>query len=58
MKKFLELLGFSTKNKRGHELGCSCAECVAARASREPFEPGTIGHVLQEIEKKRREEAN
>jgi hypothetical protein len=49
VKKFLELLGFPTKNKRGHELGCSCAECVAARSSREPFEPGTVGHVLQEI---------
>ena len=58
MKKFLELLGFPTKNKRGHDLGCTCAECMEARKRREPFEPGTVGHVLQEAMKKRREESN
>jgi hypothetical protein len=58
VKKLLELLGFPTKNKRGHDLGCACAECMADRKSREPFKPGTVGHLLQEIEKKRREESN
>jgi hypothetical protein len=43
MKRLLELLGFRTTNEQGHELGCLCAACMAAREKREPFKPGTVG---------------
>jgi len=50
LKRFLELFGLPTTNKQGHEIGCACEECMAARARArtEPFEPGTVGYVIQE----------
>ena len=56
VKRFLELLGFSATNAQGHEIGCLCEECMAARERREgePFRPGTVGAMIQEVLAKRR----
>jgi len=44
----LERLGLPTTNKRGHEIGCLCADCRRDRADRDgrPPDPGTLGAVL------------
>jgi hypothetical protein len=57
VKRFLELLGLPSTNEQGHELGCACDHCMAARerAQREPPKPGTVGSVLLEALRKRRE---
>jgi hypothetical protein len=58
VKQFLERLGFSTKNEQGHEIGCMCRPCMVARElkRRKPFKPGTVGYLLQEAARKRREQ--
>jgi hypothetical protein len=55
VKRLLELLGFPTTNAQGHEIGCLCEECMAARKARdgEPFEPGTVGALIQDTMRKR-----
>lgn len=57
MRKLLELLGMPTTNAQGHELGCFCEECKAARdaADGRPFKPGSLGAVLQEAAQARKD---
>lgn len=57
IKRFLEMLGFSTRNAQGHEIGCACRRCMVSRelARQKPFKPGTVGWFLQEAARKRRE---